>query len=322
MILTERKKPKELLYLEALSARTALSNDETKKLEWLSRGYQGEVLYDKIVDEVGLSNIYIFRDIYLEIDGSVTQFDCLIVTEDAVEMNEVKNYSGNYACKNGKWYVRDVEVSDNPLIQMSRAESKLIKLRNAHNLRFNVGGKIVFSNIEFVLTSDDSNLSNSIITRPYLRSYLREFKNSWAGPGAESIVRLIQSYIVENPYFKSVADFDQVRKGLYCRDCACFDLDKRQFHYSCTHCGKLDTVHTLVLRAIADYSILFSDRPLTRKSLWEFLNYEISERTLIRFLLKYCNQYSDGRSRHYKFKYYDFDAALKEEARLWRYMDH
>lgn len=322
MILTERKKPKELLYLEALSVRAALSREESKKLEWLSRGYQGEVMYDTIVDEVGLSNVYIFRDIYLEIDGSVTQFDCLIVTEDAVVMNEIKNYTGSYSCKNGKWFVRDVEVSDNPLIQMSRAESKLIKLRNAHNLRFNIGGMIVFPNIEFVLNSDDSNLNNSIITRAYLRSYLKEFKNSWAGPGAESIVRLIQAHIVENPYFKSVADFDNVRKGLYCLECGSYALEKRKFHCYCLKCGKIDTIQTLTLRAIADYSILFSDRILTRRNLRDFIGRELCEKTLTRMLKKYCEQFNSGRSTYYKFKYYDFDTALKKENRLWRYLDY
>lgn len=322
MILTERKKPKELLYLEALSVRAALSREESKKLERLKRGYHGEVLYDKIVDEVGLSNVYIFRDIYLGIDGSITQFDCLVVTEDAVEMNEIKNYSGNYTCKNNKWYVRDVEVSDNPLIQMSRAESKLIKLRNNNNLRFNVGGKIIFPNIEFVLHSDDSNLDDSFITRAYLRNYLKEFKNSWAGPGAESIVRLIQAHIVENPYFKSVADFDSVRKGLYCLECGSFELDKRQYHCHCIRCGKVDTIHTLTMRAIADYSILFGDRLLTRREMWDFLGRKLSEKTITRMLKKFCHQHGIGSARHYTFKYYDFSAALKEESSSWRYKDY
>lgn len=322
MILTERKRSKELLYLEALSTRGELTRNKKQKLEWLDRGYQGEVLYDKIFDEAGLSNIFVFRDIYLEIDGSVTQFDALVVTEDAIDINEVKNYSGNYTHANDKWYVRDVEVSENPNVQLKRAAGKLIKLRNTHNLRFNVNGRIVFTNVEFSLSSDDNNLNNAIVTRPFLKSYLKGFQNSWAGPRAEAVVQLIQSHIVENPYFKSVADFYQLRKGLYCLRCGGFNLVKKQFHYHCTHCEKFDTVHTLVLRAIADYSILFSDRPLTRRGLWEFLGEELSEKTLTRMLQKYCIPHGIGSGRYYIFKYYDFETALRAEYRVWRYKDY
>lgn len=322
MILTERKKPKELLYLEALAVRAELKHEEKKKFKWLTQGFEGEKLYDTIVDEVGLSNVYVFRDIYLKIDGSITQFDALVVTEDGIEMNEVKNYIGNYTCKNDKWYVRDVEISENPLVQMKRAEGKLIKLRNNNNLRFKVNGKIVFSNIEFSLNNDDGNLNNAIITRPYLRSYLKEFKNSWTGPGAESIVRLIQAHIVVNPYFKSAADFDAVKKGVCCRKCGSFSMNKLKFHYDCNHCGQIDTIHTLILKAIADYSILFSDRPLTRQNLLWFVGGEVSPRTISKMLIKYCDAMGNGKSRYYKFKYYDFDKAMKEESRVWRYVDH
>lgn len=324
-ILRERHIPKELMFLRVLSVRSQLTDDERKSLKWLTRGYDGEVTYDEMFDASELVNAYVLRDLYLNIGGSVTQYDTLLVTDDEVMIHEIKNYSGRYTFEKEKWHVDGMVISEDPIIQLKRAIGKLVKLQNASRMRFKVSGKVLFTHINFTLDSDDSGLFKHIVMRANLGRYLRALKRIISGchlgASADSIVQLIESHIVEDPYFDKVADYEYVRKGLYCRDCGAFEMEKQRFHYHCLRCGKIDTLHTLMLRAIADYTILFSDRKLTRRALREFVGREVSESTVKRYLKRYCTPVINGPATYYVFKYYSFEEAYSKHDRLWRYYD-
>lgn len=103
MFITERKLPEELLHYYALKHRSILANNYFDKLHRLERGVEGERVYDLILDEAGHSNLYIFRDLYLLIEGSVTQYDTLIVSESGIIVNEIKNFTGDYQVKDSLW---------------------------------------------------------------------------------------------------------------------------------------------------------------------------------------------------------------------------
>lgn len=321
MILTERRKSKELMYLSSLSVRSKLMSEDQWKLEWLSRGFSGEVLYDKMFDDAQISGVFVFRDIFLNIDGGPTQYDNLIVTDVGITVNEVKNYSGNYEFRNKKWHVRGKQISDNPVTQVDRASGKLIKMRNLNRFNFAVEQKIIFMNIDFMLGTDDDSVLGDMVMRNGLKNYLGGFRRATAGEAAMEIVELIKKYIVEEPYFDSSADYDLVRKGFYCRECGSFELEKLSFHFQCLQCGKTDTIHTLLLRAIADYSILFSDRQLTRKGLWEFISRLVSKNTVMKYLKLYCESRKSGPGTYYIFNFHSFEEAYEKFSRKWRYLD-
>src|SRR5690625_4985648 len=96
MFLNKRKMSVELLHYEALSSRSVLSSKERYTMKRLKKGYEGECLYDQIFEEIGHDNIYIIRDVYLKIDKSDTQYDSIIITENRIVVNEIKNYTGDY----------------------------------------------------------------------------------------------------------------------------------------------------------------------------------------------------------------------------------
>lgn len=54
-------------------------------------------------DKVGHGNLYIYRDIYLQIENSVTQYDTLIISESGIVVNEIKNFTGNYRVEDSTW---------------------------------------------------------------------------------------------------------------------------------------------------------------------------------------------------------------------------
>lgn len=322
MILFGRTIGAELAYYRALAGRGRLSGEDAKHLSVQEKGYAGECEYDRVFDETGHGSVFVFRDIYLRIEGNVAQYDCLIVSDDEIVVNEIKNYSGLYRYDRGKWYIRDSQVSEDALAQLRRAVGKLVKLRYQVRGQFDITGKIVFPNIEFRLQTNDEELLENVVLRSGLRNYLLQFKNLYAGRVAEEIAELIRGYIVPNPYFDKCADFDALRKGLYCGSCGGFELENRKYHLVCESCGSKETKETHIIRAISDYKALFLDEKLTNKRFMRFIGQSVSEKTVFRMLNKYCNQHLNGAATHYTFKYRDFDDACKNGNRLWRYKDY
>lgn len=321
MILFDRFVGMELAYYRALNRRVLLSGEDAKNLSAQEKGYAGECTYDRILDEVGHGFVFVFRDVYLGIEGRAAQYDSLIVSDDGIVVNEIKNYSGNYRYDKGTWYIGQSPVSDDALSQLRRAVGKLVKLRYQVRGKFNISGKVVFPNIEFRLQSNDDELWDNVVMRSGLRSYLMQFQNMNAGRVAEDIAELIRSHIVPNTYFDKCADFSAVRKGLYCSECGGFELENRYLYMICDHCGKTEKKETHLLRAISDYKALFLNEKLTKQRFMEFIDYEVSPRTVFRVLNKYCNQITKGKWTYYEFRYRDFDEAYQNHELLNRYKD-
>lgn len=323
MFINERTKPHELIYYEALSARTSLMKKEAAKFENVKKGYEGEMLYDRILDSIGHGNVLIYRDLFLSIDGSVTQYDTLIISDIGIISNEIKNFSGSVTVRDGSWYRGNFSIPNDAFSQLNRAVGKLMELRNTSRSDFKVSGKLIFPNDNFTFHSDDQSNWNKIILRSGLRDYFRQFNQSGivAGNKAQYISWLISSSIVENPYFKPAVDKTRLKFGLYCGRCGSFNLSKKRFHLTCNKCGSTECNETHLLRAMNDYKFLFYNQPMTRNSLLEFIDYEIPQYTVSRFVNKYCFQHKSGNTSHYTFKYYDFNDAINKSDVYKRYRD-
>src|SRR5690625_6709259 len=73
MFLNMRQKPQELIYYQALSNRSVLSNKEQRKLAALSAGHAGECEYDRLFDAAGHGSLLIYRDVWMKVDEAVIQ---------------------------------------------------------------------------------------------------------------------------------------------------------------------------------------------------------------------------------------------------------
>ena len=68
----------------------------------------------------------------------------------------------------------------------------------------------------------------------------------------------LREHIIENPFFNYSANFNQLRKGIYCRNCGNFSPRKISFHFQCDNCHHKDTIQTIILQALSDFNILFN----------------------------------------------------------------
>lgn len=323
MFITARHRPAELLHITARSSRSNLDDKNRSQLENLTRGYEGECLYDSIFNDLGHDNLYIYRDIYLNIEDSSTQYDSIIVSDDEVVVNEIKNYSGTYTVVDGSWAKGNFVLPDDPLAQLRRAVGKLRRLSLKSKLNFEVSGKLIFPNEECTLIIRDESLKQKIIVRSNLRRYLARFKNNFSirSGFALKICEAISHHIVDNPYFKSAVDFDDVRHGIYCSECGGFEVESERFHFRCSSCGSYETKETHFVRAISDYKYLFGKLPMTTNRMMKFTNNQFSKRSVQRLLAKYCDRQGIYKSASYKFKYYDFEDAMMKQPRNVRYKD-
>lgn len=321
MYLNKRKMPIELLYYNALSLRRDLSSQERYKKEKLKRGYEGECQYDHILDEIGHENIYVIRDVYLRIGNTDTQYDTIIISENRIVVNEIKNYTGDYRYENNRWFRNNKPMNDNAFAQLDRAKGKLMNLVDDANLHVKVEAALIFTSDDLRLTSEDQRIWQETIVRNHLRNYLRQFYNEHLGNKAKSITNIIRNSIVDNSYFEETADINQLRRGLYCGECSSFNLIKKRFQFVCAECKTVEGLDSHLLRAMHDYKYLFYNQPMTHQSLTYLINNEINRSTVYRAFQKHCNINKKGNYTTYTLKYQSLEEALEINRKTQRYKD-
>ncbi|MGN8646217.1 nuclease-related domain-containing protein [Gracilibacillus sp. HCP3S3_G5_1] len=91
----QRAKPYELQIYEALLYRKELSSDEVKKCKVLQKGYEGELLFDRYVEN--LSGEYlILQDLWLPHRNKIFQIDYGLIINNTFFLYELKNYKGDF----------------------------------------------------------------------------------------------------------------------------------------------------------------------------------------------------------------------------------
>lgn len=322
MYLNSRNTPPVLLHYRALSRRMALEAEDSRNMKIYENGFFGECLYDKLFDEVGHDNLYIFRDIYLETGKTGAQYDSIIIADDMITVNEIKNYSGEYYYKNGRFIKNNEVIPDNPFSQADRAVGKLYRICRDAKISADINSKVIFPNDDFKLYSEDDSIWKNIVIRMNLKKYFRQFKDSYNTEKAERLVSVIRSHISENPYFIGSSNIGRINKGLYCGKCGDFNLIKTRYHRQCPGCGTKESNETHMLRVMSDYKYLFYGKGMTRKSVLELIDNEFDKKVVYRAFLKYCEAHKKGNKTYYTFKYYDFDEAYKQTEKLRKHKDY
>lgn len=321
MILHPRKPDIELLFFRALSIRTTLDQQDEAKLNRLEKGYEGELAYDEIYDQV-INHLYTFRNIYLKVEDSILQIDSLIVTDKGLIVHEIKNFQGQYEIINNNWTIRQAPLSSDPVIQLKRTANKLHSLNYLYQENMSIIGKLIFTNIEFYFDSQDKELLNQMVMRNQLRRYFHELKMNSSTEKATNFANYITNNIVDNPFFNRTADLSSIKKGVYCLKCHSFNLEKSRVHFICKDCHNKDTIHTILLKSISDYHALFHKDSIRLSQLYDFINQVVSRRSLLRVINKYCTREDKGRGTSYTFDYNDFEEAINHLPQNSRYIDY
>ncbi|MEH7009622.1 nuclease-related domain-containing protein [Neobacillus niacini] len=284
MIIQQRPEPLEIQIFRVLFVRLELSEN---KFTINEKGYEGELRSDKWLE--GLTDHWhVLHGLLLEYNGSRFQIDTLIIAHEKIYILDVKNYEGDYYLEGDKWYTKTNPNLKNPLHQLIRCETLLRKLLLELGYNYPIESYLIFNNPEFHLYLTTFN--PPIVFPAQLNRFLKKLNsrliklNSKHHKLAQQLASL---HIVESPFSRLPPyTFEQLIMGILCPDCRRFFQEVCKDIFICGHCGCKEGVDAAVLRNVKEYRMLFPDRKITTKDIYEWCGCMLSKKVIRRILLK------------------------------------
>jgi Nuclease-related domain len=282
-----RTQSTELLILKSLNTRMSLSEKDKQHYFNLKKGYEGEVLFDSFTDKLECQ-CFILNDLLLKLNNTLFQIDSLIIISEAIYFFEVKNYEGDFYYESERLYKKPKSEINNPLNQLSRSESLLRQLLQNLGVNIPIYASVVFINPEFTLYQTPINKPFIFPTQVnrYLKN-LNTIPTKLNGKHKMLADKLISRHIKDSP-FKLLPsyNYDQLRKGITCVECASFSISVEGKKCICKECGYEEMVATAVMRSVKECKLLFPNQKITTNIIHEWCKVVESKKRIRRILEK------------------------------------
>ncbi|WLR55867.1 NERD domain-containing protein [Mesobacillus subterraneus] len=299
MIVKSRVESLELQILRMLNARMKLSPKEYSNYLYLEKGYEGEVIFDRRMEEVGKSFL-VMNDLLLEHGNTKFQIDSLFISK-IIHLFEIKYFEGDYYTEGDRWYTNNGVEIKNPLQQMERAESLLRRLVRDLGFNTNIESTLVFVNPNFYLYQTPRNLPiifpNQIPRLLHnLQKQITPIKNTHTNLSD----RLLSLHSQDSPY-KRLPDysFEKLKKGIACSHCHTVNTIVNRKTLICNSCGKRENIHEAVLRSVKELQLLLPEEEITVNKVHEWCNSIKTKKPIRNTLLENYTLIGSGRSTHY-----------------------
>jgi len=297
-----RKKTLEHQWLEAVGRRRGLDGRGAGELKRLQRGFDGEIELDRFVDQYGGDGWRVYRDIWLAC-GGITQVDTMIVTSGGIYVCDAKNYSGEYVYAEGKWYAGGRLLNRDIFVQLKRSMEKVDDMCARIGPDIMAEGAVVFVNEHFELEMK-SPAPGRVVTRNRIRKYMMEVDEAAFGRfHVERLCRMIEKYMIENPYNPPVCDaemYSMMAKGVNCAGCGSYGVAVGRLFIRCVNCGYCEGKEKSVLRTICEYGVLMHDHELKLQDVYDFMAGEVEKRYIRSILARYFKLKVTGKHACYE----------------------
>jgi len=273
-----RKKSHELQWLEMMSQRGGLSEDEIKVYQRLKRGYQGEVNFDNICQLFLEDGVEILDDVTLRYQFDTVQIDKLLMVERTLYLVDVKFYRGAYVFENNEWKVGSTILSNNIYEQLRRAKRVVQNIFREADMKMNVQGVLVFVNPESTIELVDA-VQEETLSFEQIPGWLMKLRSK-TSVKVPQWKNLLQAFEIESYQTTRACNkerFGVIQKGIRCTQCGGFVVTEDRYKVTCS-CGWMEIRETAYVRTICEYGVVMHDRDLDRKELNTFFG-------------KYHNQY-------------------------------
>jgi hypothetical protein len=302
MLLNARTESEELLIMRRLNARMELSSNEKVRLYNLEKGYEGEVKFDLLAENL-LEERYIINDLLLKVNNSYFQIDTLIISQGLIQLLDIKNFEGD-------WYLNDEILKavknereyKNPVLQLKRCATLFRQLLQELKQNYLVDSSVIFINPEFTLYQ--SPMDQPFILPTQVNRFIRDLNNtpSKLDEGHKKLAQQILSlHQTKNPFVQLPEyDYDQLKKGLLCKTCMTFSLSMENRQLVCGKCGGCETFEQAVLRNVEEFKLLFPERKVTTPGIYEWCGMGVSKRTICRVLSNNFTVFGNTSNAYYK----------------------
>lgn len=284
----EREQSHLLKGLNYLDKRSELNEADKRYLTNLQKGFTGEQLFDQLVKKVCNKEVIVLNDLLLVSKGTTFQVDTIIISSHTLYLFEIKNYSGKYVRNSDVLSTIQGREIANPLIQLSRMKLFIHQLLKEWNSTCKIESHVVFINPSFSLYN--ARVDDPILFPNQIEEYLEIINNKSRRLSGEqhnlaNRIRKLEKTTIpmqkQLPYYS----FEELKKGLSCKNCGSFDLLITQRSCYCKTCYFKSSVAEVILDNIKEMQFLFPELKLTTTNVNEWCGQVVHFRK-IRKLLK------------------------------------
>ena len=301
MIIKKRSEPVELRSLKALDTRMVLAEKEKQQLFTLKKGYEGEIILDEWLELLEGDSL-ILNDLLLEWSGTTFQLDSVVITQYTTYLFDAKHYEGGYYYDGERLKLINGKEIKDPLLQLKRSESLLRQLLNHLGFHFPVEPYIIFTNPEFTLYQ--AALDQPIVFPNQLNRFMKKLNrkqsklNNQHRKLAERLVSLDQTNFSSSrlPQYS----FDQLVKGIKCAECKTMFSACQGKNFLCGKCEGKESIDTAVMRNVEELRLLFPDRRITIKEIYQWCDYAVSKKVIRRILSTYLRSLGGSKVFYYE----------------------
>ncbi|WP_077212900.1 nuclease-related domain-containing protein [Bacillus dakarensis] len=306
MLLKDRTEPLELLILRSLYIRGSLTEKEKYRYLSLEKGFEGEKKFDMLADDFIKEERYIINDLLLEVNNSFFQIDKLIVSQGAIHLIDVKNFEGDYYMDADRLFSATTKREyKNPVIQLKRSETLFRQLLQNLKQSFPVEPYIIFINPEFTLYQ--APMDQSLIFPTQVNRFLVDLNNtpSKLNDNHKKLAhKLVSLHRALNPYtILPIYTYEDLQKGIWCRICQSFMVSIKKIKNSyliCAGCGGREKLEQAILRNIEEFKLLFPDKNITTRNIYNWCLVELHTKTICRILKNHYTAYGKTKETYYQ----------------------
>jgi hypothetical protein len=285
MIYKARSETDLLKILRVLNSRTKKSIEQQQYYSNLEKGYEGEVLFDLLTEQL-TNDCLILNDLLLEINDTRFQVDTLIIYQDLIYLIDIKYFEGDYLYDGENFKTTFKKIVKDPLNQLDRSKSLLLQLLQHLRFNMNVEAYVVFNHPDFTLYQAPQN--KPIILPTQLNRFMKKLEkkpSNLTNSHKKLAEKLVSLNIAQMPdkYLPSYS-YEEVLKGITCANCHSFSVFNGKRKVVCSSCGHEELLTKAVIRNVDEVKLLFPNRKITTKEIYDWCKVIESKKKITRIL--------------------------------------
>ena len=286
MLVKKRSESNELMVLRSLSLRMNLSKKEKHRYFNLEKGYQGEVIFDHLLENIHEDQL-ILNDLLFEINHSYFQIDTLIISHGVTHLIDIKNFEGDCYLEGDNFYsVKSNREYSNPISQLKRCENLFSQLLQRLKFNYSIKSAVIFINPTFTLYQ--ASIDQPIVLPSQVSHFINDLNNTprqLTNKDKELAQKLLTLHQSENPFnFLPNYSYEELKKGVYCFDCQSYHLFIKKHHLVCRTCKMSEKIRSAIFRHTKEFQLLFPNRKITTHCISEWCGENINKKTIRRVL--------------------------------------
>jgi RNase P subunit RPR2 len=302
MLLKERSESEGLMAMRYLNTRIELTKKERFHYLNLEKGYEGELKFDLLAKNLQEER-FIINDLLLELNNSHFQIDSLIISQGVIHLLDIKNFEGDCYLESDKLFsVTTGREYKNPVNQLKRCATLFRQLLQNLQQNYPVEASVIFINPEFTLYQ--APMDQPIFLPTQVNRFFRDINNtpSTLNEAHQKLAqKLISLHQTKNRFtLLPEYSYDQLKKGVYCKNCRSFQVTIKNSDFVCHNCGEQERIEQAILRNVKEFKQLFPDRNITTQSIYEWCKVDLCKKTIRRILKKNYAVFGKTRGTYYK----------------------